>query len=106
MPRIRAIVGEETPVSLEWCSVYAFRCARLARFVHGRVVFVGDSAHVVSPFGARGGNGGIQDADKLCWKLALVLQGAAPESLIATYDEERGRAADENILTRAAPPPS
>ncbi|WP_288583081.1 FAD-dependent oxidoreductase [uncultured Methylobacterium sp.] len=98
MPRIRAIVGEETPVSLEWCSVYAFRCARLARFVHGRVVFVGDSAHVVSPFGARGGNGGIQDADNLCWKLALVLQGAAPESLIATYDEERGRAADENIL--------
>ncbi|WP_279357945.1 FAD-dependent oxidoreductase [Methylobacterium indicum] len=98
MPRIRAIVGEDVPLSLEWCSVYAFRCARLERFVHGRVVFAGDSAHVVSPFGARGGNGGIQDADNLCWKLALVLQGAAPESLIATYDEERGRAADENIL--------
>lgn len=98
MPRVRAVVGEETPVTLEWCSVYAFRCARLERFVHGRVVFVGDSAHVVSPFGARGGNGGIQDADNLCWKLALVLRGEAPESLIATYDEERGRGADENIL--------
>ncbi|MGF3023157.1 FAD-dependent oxidoreductase [Methylobacterium aquaticum] len=98
MPRVRAVVGEDTPVSLAWCSVYAFRCARLARFVHGRVVFAGDSAHVVSPFGARGGNGGIQDADNLCWKLALVLHGEAPESLIATYDEERGHAADENIL--------
>jgi 3-(3-hydroxy-phenyl)propionate hydroxylase len=98
MPRVRAVVGEDTPVTLEWCSVYSFRCARLERFVHGRVVFVGDSAHVVSPFGARGGNGGIQDADNLCWKLALVLAGEAPESLIATYDEERGRGADENIL--------
>lgn len=98
MPRVRAIVGADTPVTLEWCSVYSFRCARLERFVHGRVVFAGDSAHVVSPFGARGGNGGIQDADNLCWKLALVLQGRAPASLIATYDEERGRGADENIL--------
>ncbi|WP_407529471.1 FAD-dependent oxidoreductase [Methylobacterium oryzisoli] len=98
MPRVRAVIGAETPVTLEWCSVYSFRCARLERFVHGRVVFVGDSAHVVSPFGARGGNGGIQDADNLCWKLALVLRGEAPESLIATYDEERGRGADENIL--------
>lgn len=97
MPRVRAVVGEGTPVSLEWCSVYSFRCARLERFVHGRVIFAGDSAHVVSPFGARGGNGGVQDADNLCWKLALVLAGRAPDSLIATYDEERGRAADENI---------
>ncbi len=98
MPRVRAVVGADTPVALEWCSVYSFRCARLERFVHGRVIFAGDSAHVVSPFGARGGNGGVQDADNLCWKLALVLAGEAPESLIATYDEERGRAADENIL--------
>ncbi len=98
MPRVRAVVGADTPVTLEWCSVYSFRCARLERFVHGRVIFAGDSAHVVSPFGARGGNGGVQDADNLGWKLALVLSGRAPESLIATYDEERGRAADENIL--------
>ncbi|KMO21731.1 FAD-dependent oxidoreductase [Methylobacterium platani] len=97
MRRVRAVVGEETPVSLAWCSVYSFRCARLARFVHGRVIFAGDSAHVVSPFGARGGNGGVQDADNLCWKLALVLAGRAPEALLATYDEERGHAADENI---------
>ncbi|NNM71102.1 FAD-dependent oxidoreductase [Enterovirga aerilata] len=98
IPRVRAVVGESTPFELEWCSVYAFRCARLERFVHGRVVFVGDSAHVVSPFGARGGNGGIQDVDNLCWKLARVVQGRAPESLVATYDGERRHGADENIL--------
>ena len=74
------MLGERTPFELEWVSVYTFQCRRLERFVHGRVIFVGDSAHVVSPFGARGGNGGIQDADNLAWKLALVLKGEAPAS--------------------------
>jgi 3-(3-hydroxy-phenyl)propionate hydroxylase len=97
LPRIRAAVGD-TPFELEWSSVYAFRCARLERFVHGRVIFMGDSAHLVSPFGARGGNGGIQDADNLCWKLAAVVRRTAPAALLESYDEERGRGADENIL--------
>ncbi len=97
LPRIRAVVGE-TPFELEWSSVYAFRCARMDRFVHGRVIFAGDSAHLVSPFGARGGNGGIQDADNLCWKLALVVNGEARADLLDSYDEERGRGADENVL--------
>jgi 3-(3-hydroxy-phenyl)propionate hydroxylase len=83
---------------LDWVSVYTFQCRRLERFVHGRVVFAGDSAHIVSPFGARGGNSGIQDVDNLIWKLAMVIKGEAPEGLIATYDEERIRGADENIL--------
>lgn len=64
LPRIRAIVGDK-PFRLDWMSVYTFRCARLGRFVHGRTIFVGDSAHVVSPFGARGGNGGMHDVDNL-----------------------------------------
>jgi 3-(3-hydroxy-phenyl)propionate hydroxylase len=57
----------------------------------------------VSPFGARGGNSGIQDADNLAWKLALVLDGTAPSRLLDSYDSERRQAADENILnsTRA-----
>ena len=103
IPRIQAMLGPDIPFTLEWVSLYTFRCRRLERFVHGRVVFVGDSAHQVSPFGARGGNGGIQDADNLAWKLAAVLQGHAPEALIQTYDTERQHAADENILhsTRA-----
>jgi 2-polyprenyl-6-methoxyphenol hydroxylase-like FAD-dependent oxidoreductase len=80
LPRIRAIVGDK-PFRMDWLSVYRFRCMMLERFVHGRVIFVGDSAHVVSPFGARGGNGGIQDVDNLGWKLAAVLQGEAPPAL-------------------------
>ena len=96
IPRIRAVVGNR-PFDLDWVSVYTFRCARLERFVHGRVIFVGDSAHVVSPFGARGGNGGIQDVDNLGWKLAAVIAGRAPEALLATYDSERVHGADENI---------
>ncbi len=96
VPRIRQMLGHEN-FSLEWVSVYTFQCRRLERFVHGRVVFVGDAAHQVSPFGARGANSGIQDAENLAWKLALVLKGQAPESLIETYDFERSAAADENI---------
>ena len=99
-PRIAAMVGDR-PFEIDWISVYTFQCRRLERFVHGRVVFAGDSAHIVSPFGARGGNGGIQDVDNLAWKLAAVLDGRAPERLIATYDEERIRGADENILNSA-----
>jgi 3-(3-hydroxy-phenyl)propionate hydroxylase len=103
IPRVQAMLGPEARFTLEWVSLYTFRCRRLERFVHGRVVFVGDSAHQVSPFGARGGNGGVQDADNLGWKLAAVLEGRATASLIETYDAERVAAADENILhsTRA-----
>lgn len=96
--RIRAMLGEEVPFDLEWVSVYTFRCRRIERFRHGRILFLGDAAHQVSPFGARGGNGGVQDADNLCWKLAAVLAGEAPEALLDSYDAERIPAADENIL--------
>jgi 3-(3-hydroxy-phenyl)propionate hydroxylase len=97
IPRIEAIVGHRD-FELDWVSVYTFQCRRLDRFVHDRVIFAGDSAHIVSPFGARGGNGGIQDVDNLIWKLAMVIRGEAPHSLIASYDEERIHGADENIL--------
>lgn len=100
IPRIRAIVGDK-PFRFDWLSVYKFRCIKLDRFVHGRVIFAGDSAHVVSPFGARGGNGGIQDIDNLGWKLAAVLAGDAPRSLLDTYDEERSHGSAENILNSA-----
>jgi 3-(3-hydroxy-phenyl)propionate hydroxylase len=101
--RIRAMLGDERPFELRWVSVYTFQCRRLDRFVHGRVIFTGDAAHQVSPFGARGANSGFQDVDNLCWKLARVLRGQSPWSLIDSYDRERTQAADENILnsTRA-----
>ena len=102
-PYVRAMLGDEVEFSEEWYSVYTFQCRRMDRFVHGRTVFAGDSAHLVSPFGARGCNGGIADVDNLGWKLDLVLRGAAPASLLDSYDLEATIAADENILnaTRA-----
>jgi 2-polyprenyl-6-methoxyphenol hydroxylase and related FAD-dependent oxidoreductases len=96
-PLVRALLGPEARFELEWVSIYTFACERMERFRHGRIIFAGDSAHRVSPFGARGANSGVQDADNLCWKLALVLAGHAPESLLDTYCTEREYAADENI---------
>jgi 3-(3-hydroxy-phenyl)propionate hydroxylase len=98
IPRIRALLGEGVDFTLLWVSVYTFACLRMERFRHGRVLFAGDAAHGVSPFGARGANSGIQDAENLAWKLALVLKGRAPERLLDSYDAERVPAADENIL--------
>jgi 3-(3-hydroxy-phenyl)propionate hydroxylase len=98
LPRLTAMLGDHADFEIEWASVYTFQCRRMQRFCHGRVVFAGDAAHVVSPFGARGANSGIQDADNLVWKLDLVLKRLAPERLIDTYDMERTHAADENIL--------
>ena len=96
--RVAAMLGPEARFEIEWISVYTFRCRRLERFRHGRILFLGDAAHQVSPFGARGGNAGVQDADNLGWKLAAVLAGAAPEALLDSYDAERITANDENIL--------
>ena len=98
IPRIREMLGEDVKFELEWVSIYTFQCRRMEKFRHGRVIFAGDAAHQVSPFGARGANSGLQDTDNLCWKLKLVLDGQADESLLDTYDVERIHGADENIL--------
>jgi len=95
-PRIERMLGHDD-FEFEWISIYKFQCRRMQRFLHGRVVFAGDSAHQVSPFGARGANSGLEDGENLAWKLAMVLRGDAPAGLLASYDIERGRAADENI---------
>jgi len=96
IPRLKKMLGDRA-FELEWVSIYRFNCRRLDRFVHGRLIFAGDSAHQVSPFGARGANSGIQDAENLAWKLAAVLHGEAETALIGTYDTERVQAAEENI---------
>jgi 3-(3-hydroxy-phenyl)propionate hydroxylase len=96
--RVRAMLGPDIPFELEWVGIHSFACRRLAKFRHGRTLFLGDAAHQVSPFGARGGNAGVQDADNLAWKLLAVLRGDAPEALLDSYDEERITVADENIL--------
>ncbi|MDO9198225.1 FAD-dependent oxidoreductase [Rhodoferax sp.] len=98
IPRLKAMLGEERPFELEWISIYTFQCRRMKEFRHGRLLFVGDAAHQVSPFGARGANSGIQDTDDLIWKLKLVMDGKAPERLLDTYSQDRTFAADENLL--------
>ncbi|MBY6057634.1 FAD-dependent oxidoreductase [Leisingera daeponensis] len=98
IPRLQAMLGEDVKFELEWVSIYTFQCRRMEKFRHGRVIFAGDSAHQVSPFGARGANSGLQDTDNLCWKLKLVMDGKAPECLLDSYDVERVYGADENIL--------
>lgn len=96
-PRVQAMLGEDVEFELEWASVYTFRCRKMDSFIHHRVFFMGDAAHQVSPFGARGANGGAQGIDNLAWKLARVLKGQAPAALLASYDIERQHGAAENI---------
>src|SRR5215471_2336377 len=95
-PRIARMLGHDR-FEFEWISLYKFQCRRMDRFVHGRVIFAGDAAHQVSPFGARGANSGLEDAENLAWKLDRVLRRTSPETLLESYHIERSAAADENI---------
>ena len=95
-PRIERMLGHGD-FTFEWISLYRFQCRRMKRFLHGRVIFAGDSAHQVSPFGARGANSGLEDGENLAWKLDLVLGGKADDALLESYDLERTQAADDNI---------
>ncbi|CZF82750.1 FAD-dependent oxidoreductase [Grimontia marina] len=102
-PRIEAMLGPDKHFDLEWASVYTFQCRKMDDFIHKRVIFVGDAAHQVSPFGARGANGAVQSVENLAWKLCRVLNQTASPLLLRTYNDERQFAAEENILnsTRA-----
>jgi 3-(3-hydroxy-phenyl)propionate hydroxylase len=95
-PRIERMLGHNK-FEFEWISLYKFQCRRMEKFIHGRVIFAGDAAHQVSPFGARGANSGLEDAENLAWKLDRVLRKISPEALLETYHVERSAAADENI---------
>ncbi|MFT5134118.1 MAG: 3-(3-hydroxy-phenyl)propionate hydroxylase [Gammaproteobacteria bacterium] len=95
--RVRAFLGPDIEFEYDWVSLYTFQCRRMKKFVHNRVIFAGDSAHLVSPFGARGANGGMQDVDNLIWKLDLIFRNIAPPSFINSYDDERIYGAEENV---------
>jgi pentachlorophenol monooxygenase/3-(3-hydroxy-phenyl)propionate hydroxylase len=98
--RIRAIIGER-PYRLVWRSVYRFHSRVVDRMRVGRVLFAGDAAHAFSPFGARGLNSGVLDAENAAWKLAFVLRGWAPPDLLDSYHDERHAAALENLAVTA-----
>jgi 3-(3-hydroxy-phenyl)propionate hydroxylase len=95
--RLREQLGPDVEFEFVWIGPYQYRDHLLDTFRVGRTIFIGDAAHVVCPFGARGGNNGIQDAANLGWKLALVLRGEAGESLVDSYQHERHAAAVENL---------
>ncbi|HYE39214.1 MAG TPA: FAD-dependent oxidoreductase [Ramlibacter sp.] len=96
--RLARQFGADAGIEIVWVGPYAYRSECVDRMRHGRVFLMGDSAKVVSPFGARGGNTGIADADNLAWKLAAVLRGRAAPALLDSYDEERHEAAQQNVL--------
>src|SRR5262245_42477207 len=95
--RIRAIIGPDADYAIVWKSIYTFHGRRAERMQAGRVFLAGDCAHLMAPFGARGLNSGVHDAENAAWKLAFVLRGWAPEALLQTYDSERMAAAGENL---------
>ncbi|RYX94193.1 MAG: FAD-binding monooxygenase [Comamonadaceae bacterium] len=96
--RLERQFGKDVGVEIVWVGPYAYKSECIDRMRHGRVFFMGDSAKVVSPFGARGGNTGIADADNLAWKLAAVHHGRAAVNLLDSYHEERHEAARQNVL--------
>ena len=99
--RIRAVIGD-VPYEIDWLSTYRFYQRVVEHMRVGRVFFAGDAAHALPPYGARGMNSGIQDADNLAWKLAYVLRGYADDALLDTYHEERHAAARENLKVTEA----
>jgi 3-(3-hydroxy-phenyl)propionate hydroxylase len=96
--RLARQFGEDCEVEIVWVGPYAYRSECIDAMRHGRLFFMGDAAKVVSPFGARGGNTGIADADNLAWKLAAVIRGRAAPALLDSYHEERHEAARQNVL--------
>lgn len=94
--RIRAVVGD-AGYEIVWVSLYRFHQRLVPRMRVGRILLAGDAAHVMSPFGARGLNSGISDADNAAWKIALDRAGHAGPALLDSYDIERGAAAAENL---------
>ena len=87
-------IKEQAKLSLDisdvrWFSLYKVHSRRVNKFSEGKCFVAGDAAHIHSPAGAQGMNTGIQDAYNLAWKLAFVIKGAASESLLETYNEER-----------------
>jgi 3-(3-hydroxy-phenyl)propionate hydroxylase len=102
--RLRKLLGPKAQFELVWVGPWRFRRRWLEKLIHGRVLFLGDAAAQHSPFGARGGNRAIQDANNLGWKLALVLADKSHPDLLQTYESERHQAAREavEIASRSA----
>ena len=78
--------GIHSPI---WISRFTDMTRQAAAYRKARVLLAGDAAHVHSPVGGQGLNTGVQDALNLGWKLAQVVKGVSPDSLLDTYHDER-----------------
>lgn len=94
--RLRALIGD-APFQVRWVTTYRFKQLKATRFRHGHVFLAGDAAHLTSPYGARGMNSGIADAENIAWRLGLVLRGWCAPGLLDGYAPERDYAAAENL---------
>ena len=99
--RIRKIIGD-ADYEIVWKSVYRFHARQVDKMVAGRFLMAGDGAPLVAPFGARGLNSGVPDAENAAWKVAFAMKGWSDPSLVDTYHDERHAAAAENLEVTAA----
>ncbi len=109
--QLKMIGQDHLEWEMDWSTVYSARALTLDSYVHNRIMFVGDAAHLLPIFGVRGANTGFQDAQDLSWKLAAVVKGWAPEKLLESYTFDRVGAAREIIAeagksTRFMAPPT
>jgi 2-polyprenyl-6-methoxyphenol hydroxylase-like FAD-dependent oxidoreductase len=111
VPMMQSIIDERGPRGVRitepvWQTVFRVHARHAEPFHRGRVFLVGDAAHVHSPAGGQGMNNGLQDAHNLGWKLAAVIRGDSPDSLLLSYSPERTAATrriirDTDVQTRA-----
>ena len=85
----RLLSGKPALGDLRWSSIFRISMRLAAQYRQGNAFLAGDAAHIHPPTGGQGMNTGIQDAYNLAWKLALVVKGTAPESLLESYEAER-----------------
>lgn len=107
-----ATIGHaDKPWEMDWASVYSARTLTLPDYVHARVLFTGDAAHMLPIFGVRGANTGFQDSQSLGWHLAYVVKGLFTAAALENFSRERVGAAREIIdeagkSTRFMTPPT
>jgi 2-polyprenyl-6-methoxyphenol hydroxylase-like FAD-dependent oxidoreductase len=99
-------IGGIRVVQSHWLTNFEIRHARVRAYRWGRVFLAGDAAHIHSPAGGQGMNTGMQDVFNLAWKLAAVINDDARDTLLDSYEAERGPVADSvitytNRLTKA-----
>jgi 2,4-dichlorophenol 6-monooxygenase len=90
LPRVRAAIGDDdVEVRIKHISPWEFNHVVASRYRRGRLFIAGDAAHRHPPANGLGSNTSVQDAYNLAWKLALVVEGRAGESLLDSYEAER-----------------